>query len=139
MSYMDYGYNDFFNRSVVKPINSMSAMDAEVLLEGIEGETILAQGSIKSSNGRMAMDLDGNTFVISDGTAERVRAGLMEDGSYGFRIKDREGKILLNFTDSTNIIQSSNNKMQLDFDKEQARWYDQFNLRVLVGKSAKTF
>ncbi|KKK98856.1 hypothetical protein LCGC14_2638580, partial [marine sediment metagenome] len=88
-NFTEFGYDNFFDRSVSKPIDSIPTIDTDVLLEGIEGETILGQGTIKSANGRMFMDLNKNTFSVNDGTSERVRLGQMEDGSYGFRVKDR--------------------------------------------------
>ena len=134
MAYNDLGYNDFFDRSIVQPTNFIQSIDSEVLLEGIEGETILGQGAVKSSNGRLIMDLDGNTFLVSDGTAERVRLGQMEDGGYGLRVKDRKGNVLLNLTDETNLIQSSDGRMKLDLSLKKFLVYDQTNLRVLLGE-----
>lgn len=134
MAYNDLGYSEFFDRSIVQPTNYLQSIDSDVLLEGIDGESILGQGAVKSSNGRLIMDLDGNTFLVSDGTAERVRLGQMEDGGYGLRIKDRKGNVLLDMTDETNLIQSNDKRMQLNLSLKKFLVYDQTNLRVLLGE-----
>jgi len=134
MAYNDLGYSEFFDRSIVQPTNYLQSIDSDVLLEGIDGESILGQGAVKSSNGRLIMGLDGNTFLVSDGTAERVRLGQMEDGGYGLRIKDRKGNVLLDMTDETNLIQSNDKRMQLNLSLKKFLVYDQTNLRVLLGE-----
>lgn len=92
-----------------------------------------------SENGRTAVDLDNGSILFGDGLVDRVRLGKMDDGSYGLVIKDTEGNVLLNITGETNLIQSKTGKMQIDLTEEQARWYDELNLRILIGKALGKF
>ena len=63
----------------------------------------------------------------------------MEDGGIGLRIREKDGNELLNITGDRNIMQSRTKKMQLDLDEEQARWYDEINLRIMIGKAIGLF
>lgn len=132
-------YDEYFDNSVFTGISTIESIDTDILLEGISGQNILSDGSIKSVNERFDINLSGNTMAINDGVVERVRLGEMEDGEVGLRITDRDGNVLINITGSTNLIQSKTGKMQLDLDEEQARWYDDKNLRIIVGKALKKF
>ena len=92
-------------------------------------------GVLSSQDGRIKIDLDNNTIIISDGVEERVRLGELSDDSVGLLIKDVNGNVLMQISGDTNIIQSSNKHIQLDFFEERLLIKDQSNTpRVLIGK-----
>lgn len=134
MSYIDTGYDEFFERSIASPVEELQSIDADVVLEGISGQSILSDGSIESNNGKLAINLNKNSFSINDGVVERIRLGQTDDGEYGLIIKDREGNVLFNITSTSNLIQSSDGKMQLDLTDKQFRVYDDDNLRAIFGE-----
>lgn len=134
MPAQDLGYDQFFDKSVALRGDNIPAIDSGVILEGITGADILSSGTVRSQSGRLEMSLDGESFIVNDGTVERVRLGQMEDGEYGLRIQDKEGNVLFNITGVKNIIQGSDQRMQIDLTKRQLRVYDDKNLRVIIGE-----
>lgn len=133
-SYLDSGFNDYLQREIMPPTNSLTSIDIDSLFEGIDASKIFSSGPIKSSDGRLAWDLEQNSYVVSDGQGERVRLGKMENGEYGLRIKDQNGNVLMNITGVENILQSSDGKMIIDFIKANIRIFDDHNLRTIVGR-----
>jgi len=126
-------YNEFFDNSIIPQQAELNTIDIDLLLDGISGESLLSSGSISSQSKRLTMDMDGDTFAVNDGTIERIRLGRFDDGEYGLRIQDRDGNILFNITGTQNLIQSASRKMQLDMTNNQAKWFDDRNLRILIG------
>lgn len=133
MSYLDQGYDPFLDRSVVSETRETSALDTEAILQGVGAEQILSKGSINSVDGLMKYDLDNTIFKVNDGTIDRVLLGKFEDGEIGLRIFDKEGNKLFDMSGETNLIQSSDGRMQLDLTDKQLRVFDETNLRVLIG------
>jgi hypothetical protein len=131
--YQEAGYNVFIENPVFVTQGELSDLDAEALLGNISANKILGTGSISSQDGRLALNLGDNLFKVNDGTRDRVKFGLFEDGEYGLRIYDRDGNTLVDITGSNNLIQSSDGSMQLDMSDKQFRVYEGNVLRVLLG------
>lgn len=134
MSYVNSGYDQYFDKSIIGTSTQISNIDADILLSEIDASSLTSSGSIKSNNNRLTLDLSDETFAVNDGTIERIRIGAFEDGEYGMRIVDKSGNILFNITGTTNLVQSPDQKMQLDLTGKQLRVYDDKNLRVLLGE-----
>ena len=92
-------------------------------------------GIVKSQNGKLELDLDGEKLVITDGVIERVRLGKQTDDSYGLVIKDINGNILMQITGDINFIQSSNQRTKLDFVANKLTIKEEGGLtRVVIGE-----
>ena len=65
------------------------------------------------------MNLDEDTFIVTDGVVERVRLGKQTDGSYGLLIKDENDNILMQITGTKNLLQSPSTNLSIDFNEEQ--------------------
>ncbi len=139
MNYLDTQFNDNLERDLFPVSGQLSSLDMDSVTQSLDIGKLTTTGSLKSSDGRLAFDLEGNTYIVNDGTIERVRLGRMDDGSYGLRIQDKDGNVILNITGETNLLQSSNGHMQLDLTAEQMRIYDETNLRILLGKGENLF
>lgn len=134
MSYLDIGYNQFFDKSLIKKRETLSTIDAETYFDGIGAESLISSGTIFSQDKRLAMNLSENNFQVNDGTVERIELGKFDDDEYGLRVKDRDGNVLINITGTDNILQSPDGKMQIDLTNKQIRVYDDSNLRVIMGE-----
>lgn len=134
MSYLDAGYDEFLSREASAPSSQMDALQFEQNVSEVSGSKI-NNGTIQSSSGSLKMDLDEDSFKIFDGVINRVELGKLEDGSIGLLIRDINGNILMQVTDTTNIIQSFNKHMQLSFNDETLIVTDEGNTPiVLLGK-----
>jgi len=138
MSFLDSNFDPYLEKIVDTGSSEQSNQDFDALVDSFSGNKVVG-GVLTSANGRSAYNLDDGTFIVNDGLAERARLGVMEDGGIGLRIRDKDGNELLNITGDRNIIQSKTKKMQIDLDEEQARWYDEINLRILIGKAIGLF
>ena len=138
MSYLDSGFDPFLEKVADPGTAEISNQDYDALIDSLTGNKIVG-GAISSVNQKMVFNLSDGTFIVNDGLSERIRLGFMENGEIGLRIRDKDGNELLNITGDRNIIQSRTGKMQLDLDEEQARWYDEINLRILIGKAIGLF
>lgn len=97
-------------------------------------------GLLQSRSGRLQINLDEDYFISSDGVQERFRLGKQLDGSYGLIIKDENGNILMNITGSTNLIQSPDKSLEINFNTTQLLIRDAGGLvRVLLGKDISGF
>lgn len=139
MDYTDSGFNQLLERPFDNGApGEVSSLDYDALLESISADKIQG-GTFTSQTNQNTLNLDTGTQVINDGTRERIRIGLMEDGSYGLRVQDQDGNILINITGTTNLIQSANGHVQFDLTEEQIRIYDETKLRALFGKAFGKF
>ncbi len=132
--FTDFGYDEFFDKNISPTPQELTTIDSDILFQGISGQNILSSGSIRSESGRLNLNLTDNIFSVNDGTIDRVKLGLFEDGQYGLRIVDQAGNVLMNITGKTNLIQSADGRMQLDMTNKQFRVFDATNLRVLLGE-----
>lgn len=138
-TYLDSDFDSTLQREVIiSGQTQFSELDSDMLIESLDASKI-RNGTMSSENGRTKVDLDNGTIIFGDGLVDRVRLGKMDDGSYGLIIKDIDGNVLLNITGDINLIQSKTQKMQIDLTEEQARWYDELHLRILIGKALGRF
>lgn len=92
-------------------------------------------GSLKSQDGKVELDLDGEKLIITDGVIERVRLGRQSDDSYGLIVKDINGNTLMQITGDINFIQSSNGRTKLDFVANKLTIKEVGGLtRVVIGE-----
>lgn len=135
MSYLDNDFNVFLDK-FYQPSSSITALDFDADVESFDASKVVS-GILRSTDGRTAVDLDKSLFSVNDGLIDRVEVGKFDDGEYGLRIRDREGNILVDITGTKNLLQSADQKMQLDLTDKQFRVFDQFNLRILLGILAR--
>ena len=76
-------------------------------------------GLLQSRDGRVQVNLDENYIIISDGIQERVRLGKQSDGAYGLLVKDENGNQLMNITGATNLLQSADKSLEINFNETQ--------------------
>lgn len=137
MSYLDSDFNIFLDKPLSNQ-SDMTALDFDAQIDSISADKINS-GTMQSPGGRTSLDLDEGSFVSNDGLINRVELGKTQDGGYGLIIRDEQGNVIFNFTGQVNLIQSRTGKMQFDFDEEQARWYDNLYVRILIGKKLGLF
>lgn len=138
MSYLDSGFDPYLEKIADPGTSEVSNQDYDALIDSLSANKLVG-GSITSVNQKAVFSLDDGTLIFSDGLAERVRLGFMENGEIGLRIRDKDSNELFNITGDRNVLQSKTGKMQIDLDEEQARWYDEVNLRILIGKAIGLF
>jgi hypothetical protein len=135
--YTDIGFSSLMEREI-PPSTDPSSIDLDAQIETMTAEKIRG-GVLSSQDSRTQIGLDSGTYIVNDGVRERIRIGLMEDGTYGFRIQDKDGNQIMNINGENNIMQSVTGKMQIDLTAEQLRFYDENNLRILIGKAIGLF
>lgn len=135
-SYTASGYDEYFQKSIfpnTSDSGSINPFDFSSQYQGLSASQVIG-GLLKSTNGRVRLDLDNEAFIVSDGLVERVRLGKQLDGSYGLLIKDANGNTLMQITGNTNLIQSFNKHMILNFiDENLTVSSDGENPLVIVG------
>lgn len=138
MSWADIGFNE--NLSIADVGQQGQQLDPAQVEQMIpEMSASKLSGFIKSQNGQLQMDLDGNSFVVTDGVVERVRFGKLLDGTYGLLIKNNNDQTLMQIGEK-NIIQSPDQAMLLDFDNTQFLIKDAgLNPIILLGKQVNGF
>ena len=133
MSYLDLEFND--NLSLANSNDQPQQMDPlafEQLTPQISGAKL--QGLIQSRSGRLRLDLDNDTFIVSDGIVETTRFGKQDDDSYGLVVKNKDGNILMRVTTNENYLQSGDGRSRLDFIANNYTVKDVNNLlRVILG------
>jgi len=136
-TYLDSGFNNYFQREVVPNSGNssqVSQFDFETNYIGLSANQI-ASGIMASANKRLSMDLDGESFVASDGVVQRVRLGRLEDGSYGLLIKDKNDNTLMQISGETNFLKSPNGRLEMNFDNTQILVKDTGdNVVALIGE-----
>lgn len=139
---MDYEQAGF-DGNLIRPDNQMVAgqeidpLAFEQLTQDISGSKL--SGFIKSQDGQLQMDLDNNSFMVTDGVVERVRLGQLLDGTYGLLIKDNNDQTLIQIG-STNLIQSPDGSLLIDFDNTQLLVKDSGGTPIiLLGKQVGGF
>lgn len=137
MSYLDLGFNE--NLSLANTVDQPQQMDPlafEQLTPQIPGAKL--SGLIQSQDGRVKLDLDNNSLIISDGVVEAVRLGKLSDGTYGLLIKDKNGNKLMQMGD-INFIQSPTGAFKADFDAENITASENETPIALFGKQENGF
>ena len=135
MSYLDVGFNENLIREDILP-NQTQQLDPLQFEQFVpEFSASKLTGLLQSRSGRLQMQLDEETFIVSDGAVERIRLGKLADDSIGFLVKDINGNVLMQISGDVNLIQSSNKHMQLNFNDETLIVTDEGSTpMVLVGK-----
>ena len=139
MSWDNIGYNENLTRSENLPTDTqeLDPLQFEQFAPEFSGSKL--SGVLSSQDGRVKLDLDNNTIIISDGVVERVRLGRQSDDSYGIIIKDKNGNTLMQFNDARQIIQVGSENVQIDFDNEYILISEGGIGRVLLGKDLGGF
>ncbi len=139
MNYLDIGYNDSLLRPLEASFTEQIGIDSATNLDQISGNQVRGD-KITSLNKRMSIDLENDSFIISDGGINRVELGRLSDGSIGIALRDNLGNTLLNVTENTNVLQSADGNIQLDFIQKRFIVKDETGaIRVLLGFDAGGF
>src|SRR3972149_5908345 len=104
MSYLDLGFSENLSIATIGSGDQLDPLAFEQFTQEISGSKL--SGLLQSQDGRVKVDLDNNTIIISDGIVERIRLGKQSDDSYGFLLKDQNGNTLIQVGGNTNIIKS---------------------------------
>lgn len=136
-SYLDSGFDSNMNK-IIEGESETSSLDFDALVESISASKI-SSGIMRSNDNKMSMNLDDASASWGDGLSERVKIGSLGDNEYGLLIKDQNGNVLMKISGKENIIQSANGKMQIDLTDEQARWFGETALQILIGKAKGVF
>jgi hypothetical protein len=139
MDYLDSGFNDFLLRPLEADYTEQVGLDSSSSYEKISGSQVKGD-QIVSASKRLTMDLENETFTVSDGNVSRVELGKLSDGNIGLIIRDDQGNTLMQISGATNIIKSPNNALELDFNEERILVRDQGGTPViLLGKQINGF
>lgn len=120
MNYLDAGFDPFLARvdQTTQSLQQIDSLAFDQFTPNISG-TKVQGGLLTSNDGKVRIDLENNTFIVTDGIAERVRLGVLPDDKIGLLIKDKDGNVLMQISEGLNIIQSANKRLVLDIDNEQ--------------------
>lgn len=127
--YTQLGYDVSLTRTDNLTTNQVDPLEFEQNTPEISGAKL--EGVIQSQDGRVKIDLDENTIIISDGVVETVRLGKLADETYGFLIQDKNGNTLMQIGEN-NFIQSGNQRTKLDFNLNKLTVKDEGGLTRLV-------
>lgn len=114
MSYEDLGYTPFLTRQEETSFDVISPSDVNEVIPELSASK-LQGGVLSSKSGAMSVDLEKDAWIVSDGTVEIVRAGVLEDGTIGLQIKDAEGNTLMKVTNDEMYLQSSDESLKTDY------------------------
>lgn len=133
--YLDIGYDQFLTRdtSGIDPSQASLALSAANYSTPTTGDQIQS-GIISSKDGKLLIDLTNDTIIISDGTQNRVTLGTLDDGSTGMVLKDQNGNIIMQISNTTNLIQSASQNFQIDLTNEQLLVLNNGIAQILLGK-----
>lgn len=143
-TYLDSGFDNYFQRELIPMSlsdnpNDISQYDFASQYQGISASQIIS-GLLQSKNGRVKLDLDEETFIVSDGLVDRVRLGKLPDGSYGLLILDANGNTIMQISGNVNFIKSSDGSLEINFDNTQILVRNEGGLiKVLLGKDLNGF
>lgn len=137
MAYQDNGFDEFLNPVQGNSSSSPQELDplqSDTFLQEISGSKVQG-GVLTSPDGRVKVDLDSGFFKVSNGVQDLVQLGILPDGNVGLLIKDNDGNILMQISGDTNLLQSNNKHMVLDFVQENLSITDEaLTPIVLLGK-----
>lgn len=139
--YTDFGYDHFLSREST-PTEQESALDPlGGYSTGISTSASEVRGGVLSSaSGVTKLDLENDTFSVTDGGIERIRLGKLEDGTIGLLVKDKNGNVLLQFAGEINLLTSPQGNLVLDFNETQLLVKDDGGTPViLIGKQVGGF
>jgi hypothetical protein len=134
MDYTQIGYDDFLIRPLEATYTEQIGIDTGGAIGQVSGNQVRGD-QILSLNKSLNIDLQNDSFIISDNNINRVELGRLADGNIGIIIRDDQGKEMLNISALDNKITSADGHMVLDFNEEQLIIYDEtMTPRVLLGK-----
>ncbi len=134
MNYSDLGYNSYLLRPLEATYIEQVGIDSSVVYEQISGSQVRGD-KISSLNRTLNLDLEHDSFILTDGSTNRIEFGKLPSGEIGLIIRDDKGNILLEISGATNKIQSSNGHVNLDFNEERLLIKDEGGTPVvLIGK-----
>jgi len=141
MTYLDAGYDKYFQRQIVPPSldGSVSDFDFESRFTGMSADK-LSGGQFKSKDGNVVLNLeDGFISVYSNGI-ERIRLGNLTDNlGAGITMKDKDGNTVLRLADDQNFISSPDGNTKFNFDENNITISEGGVVRVLLGYQAGGF
>lgn len=79
----------------------VSGLDFDAIIQNLEGYKITPSGAFNTKDSRTNFDLDRNFISVNDGEKDAVRMGLLDDGTYGMKIK---GGLILEDADGNTVI-----------------------------------
>src|SRR3990167_6686841 len=133
MNYLDSGFDQYLLRPLEASYTEKIGIDSTSSSGQISGSQI--KDKITSINGSFEIDLQKDRFAVKDGIINRIELGRLSDGSIGILIRDSDGNELIKFTESVNLMKSSNGAFEVNFTNEQIIVRDAgLTPRVLIGK-----
>ena len=134
MTYEDAGFDKYLLRPLEATYTEQIGIDSSSAYEQISGLQVKGD-TISSNNGNLKLDLQNDRFTVADGIVDRVEFGRLSDGSMGLIIRDSDGNEIMHISGNMNIIQSSNQHMQLNFNEENLIVQDEGGqVKALFGK-----
>lgn len=138
MNYLDSGFDQYLLRPLEASYTEKIGIDSTSSSGQISGSQI--KDKITSINGSFEIDLQKDRFAVKDGIINRIELGRLSDGSIGILIRDSDGNELIKFTESVNLMKSSNGAFEVNFTNEQIIVRDAgLTPRVLIGKQTNGF
>lgn len=139
MNYEDSGFDQYLLRPLEASFTEQIGIEANSAFDNISGSQIKGD-KISSLNGNLEIDLQGDRFAVKDGVVDRVELGRLSDGAVGFVIRDSNGNELMRITGDSNIIQSGDQTVSLDFNAAQLIVRNEGKIPVvLIGKQTNGF
>ena|SRR3990167_8471932 len=134
--YTDAGFDDYLLRPLTAGYTEQIGLDSSSSYEQISGSQVKGD-AIVSINKRLNIDLQNDSFIITDGNINRIELGKLEDGTIGLIIRDDQGNSLMQISGAVNKIQSPNSHLELDFNEERILIKDEGGIpRILLGKGS---
>ena len=138
MSWDQIGYSEYLTReeNLISSSQELDPLAFDNFAPELSGSKLT--GLIQSQDGRVKLDLDNNSLIISNGVVESVRLGKLDDGTYGLQIQDKNGNLLMRIGDR-NFIQSPTGAFKADFDAENITASENGTPLALFGRQDNGF
>lgn len=105
MRYQDTGYDNNLNKSIFSSRKErLTEIEAEENIEGFPFKDLVPRGSLIFKDGRTEINAEEGYIETTDGVVPRFRLGKQKDGTYGVRLWDKDGNILIDNTGNNNTI-----------------------------------
>lgn len=133
MTYEDAGFNQYLLRPLEATYTEQTGIDSNAAYEQISGSQIRGDKIVSLSNS-LGLDLENELFFVNDGRTNRIELGKLPDGSIGMIIRDDLGNILLEISESVNILRSSDGNLEYDFDNKRILLKQNGLPRLVIGE-----
>lgn len=142
MPYTDIGFTNTLERqesTSQQQSRELDSSQADLYLPEVTADKIVG-GILQSVNGVIKIDLDNEVVTISDGGGSINEIGVLEDGTIGFLIKDKDENVIAKFTNTEMILRSKLGVLYTDFIAEQELTVDEAGIPItLRGRQSKGF